>query len=157
MAGYVIHLAVAKQFLKKHPEYNKKEFLKGVIAPDLVENKEKTHFSKSSQNCNLESFLSMHTLDKGYYSGWYLHLITDILFYKEYLGNWDNLEGVSSIKLYDDYDITNKYLIDMYNIEIAEEIKTDIYYKQGELTYIDKSTIVEFIEKVSSINLEQYK
>lgn len=37
MAGFTIHLAVAKQYNKKHPQQikNMNEFFKGTLAPDL--------------------------------------------------------------------------------------------------------------------------
>ena len=46
MPGYAIHIAIAQEYIKKHPKevINKEEFLKGTIAPDLESNKNKSHY-----------------------------------------------------------------------------------------------------------------
>lgn len=157
MAGYIIHLAVGKQFLKKNKGYNKEEFLRGIIAPDQVDNKITTHFSKLSAKCNLEEFFNNYKLDKGYYSGWLLHLITDIMFYRDYLNNWDDREDKNRNKLLQDYDILNKELIEDYGLQVPENIKEYAMYKEGKTTYIDKLTIKEFIDKVSNTDIEKIK
>ena len=36
MAGYVIHLAVAKEYLRNFRIKEEKEFLRGAIAPDVL-------------------------------------------------------------------------------------------------------------------------
>ena len=42
MAGYVIHLAVAKEYLRNFRIKDEKEFLRGIIAPDLLSHGDKT-------------------------------------------------------------------------------------------------------------------
>lgn len=47
MPGYVMHLAVAQEYLKKHNnKENIDEFIKGTIYPDSVEDKSLTHFRR---------------------------------------------------------------------------------------------------------------
>lgn len=63
MPGYVIHLSVAEEYLRKHTEqkedYN--DFIEGVIFPDSVKDKSLTHYGTSSSTVNLYNFLN----DKG--------------------------------------------------------------------------------------------
>lgn len=157
MPSYTIHLAIAKEFLRKNEGYNEEEFLKGTIAPDMTENKARTHFARSSSESNWGKFLDFYSLDKGFYSGWFLHLITDRLFFEEYLDDWENREDAVGEKLYDDYDVLNKTIIEKYGVPIVEEVK--VYMKPIEdytLNYINKDTLYDFIEEVSNIKLEEY-
>jgi len=84
MPGYVIHLAVAERYLKNHKnkKENYDEFIQGVIFPDSVEDKEKTHYGKGSSNSDLYKFLQENKIDNSFKRGYFLHLITDYLFYK---------------------------------------------------------------------------
>ena len=41
MASFSMHLAIAKLYLKTHPEENIDEFVKGTLEPDLVPSIEK--------------------------------------------------------------------------------------------------------------------
>lgn len=158
MASYTIHIAIAKEVLRKNKGYNEEKFIKGTIAPDLVKDKSKTHFAKLSSESNWGKFLKFYSLDKGYYSGWFLHLITDRLFYEEYLNDWENRDDADGEKLYEDYDIINEAIIEKYNIPLVEEVKDYMFYrKKGKLTYIDKETLYQFIDEISSINLQEYE
>ncbi len=57
MPSFLIHIAVAKQYLKKHKEYDEKEFIKGTIAPDLIEDKTKSHYGKESAQSDVKAFI----------------------------------------------------------------------------------------------------
>ena len=55
MPGFTIHIAIAKEYMKKHKNEikNEDEFIKGVIAPDMnekldgpTEDKSKNHYGK---------------------------------------------------------------------------------------------------------------
>ena len=39
MAGYVIHIAVAQEFLRKNKENYNEDFIRGSILPDLTNDK----------------------------------------------------------------------------------------------------------------------
>ena len=58
MAGYVIHIAIAQEYLKKNKKKYNKEFVKGAILPDLTSDKTKTHYGRSPAYTNLKKFLS---------------------------------------------------------------------------------------------------
>lgn len=63
MAGYVIHLAVGEEYIRKHPNEinNYEEFIEGVIYPDSVTDKSLTHYGLKSSQVNLKRFLRIKT------------------------------------------------------------------------------------------------
>ena len=87
MPGYVIHLAVAKEYLKKskNRNENEEEFINGVIFPDSVKDKAITHYGEKSSKSNLYEFLKDKNVNNSFYRGYFLHLLTDYLFYNKYV------------------------------------------------------------------------
>lgn len=100
MAGYVIHIAVAQEYLKKHDKINEnqKEFIKGVIYPDSVSDKSLTHYGSKSSKVILKDFLRENQTNTSFNRGYFLHLVTDYLFYNKYL-------DIFTKDIYNDYDI----------------------------------------------------
>ena len=47
MPGYVVHIAIAQEYLKKHNMKYSKDFIMGSVAPDFTSDKSKTHYGKS--------------------------------------------------------------------------------------------------------------
>ena len=93
MAGYVIHLAVAKEYLRNFRIKDEKEFLRGIIAPDLLSHGDKTttHYSEhGGSGVNLKEFLKHNSISTEYMQGYFLHLVTDYLFYDTYFPNTIN-------------------------------------------------------------------
>lgn len=156
MAGYAIHIAIAKEYLKKHKGYNEEEFIKGTIYPDTVKDKTYTHFSNKSADSNLKEFLEKYSIKDSYYAGWFLHLIVDREFYNNYLNDWDNRKDVNREVLCQDYDILNKEIIEKYEILFPKEIEKYAIFKEGKLTYIKRETIFKFIDKMSKIDIKNY-
>lgn len=156
MANYTIHIAIAKEYLKRHKGYNEEEFIKGTIYPDMVQDKRQTHFGKNSESCNLKEFLSKYSIKDSYNAGWLLHLIVDTEFYHSYFNDWDSNPNNNIELLYQDYDIINSELIEKYNIVLPEDIKHICKFKKGELTYIKRETLFKFIEEISKKSIEEY-
>lgn len=152
MPGFVIHLAVANEYIRKHPNEIKQEdsFLKGVIAPDFTDDKSKTHYAKDSINTNLRLYLESNTINSDYDKGFFLHLITDCVFYQKYFKNL-------TTSLYDDYDMLNKTIIEKYNVKVLKEIEEYAKYKQGEPQILKKDIIYKFIEEVSSFDIKDIR
>ncbi|MCI8655226.1 MAG: hypothetical protein HFJ48_05100 [Clostridia bacterium] len=146
MPGYVIHLAVANKYLETNYIENHQNFYKGVIAPDLTNDKTKTHYGNGSSETNLKEYLTKNQIVTSFDKGFFLHLITDYLFYNKYL-------KVFSKDIYNDYDILNKYLIEKYRVELPKEAKNEVFFKEGQLTLLDKESLVTFIDNVAKINL----
>ena len=143
MAGYVIHLIVADEYLRKTEEIitNREEFIKGVIYPDSVKIKGETHYSPYySSDVNLYEFVKAN-FDK-----------LDQEFYKKHFVL--PKAGMASEIIHNDYDILNGELLEKYKIEIPEELKKYCNKKQGDPVYIKRENIYECIDDCSSYHLE---
>ena len=149
MPGYVIHLAVAKQYLKKHEnkkeDYN--EFIEGVIFPDSVKDKSETHYGAKSSVSNLYEFLKVNKVDTSFNRGYFLHLLTDYLFYNRYIDSMAN-------DMYNDYDILNEKLMSKYNIELPEKVSHKVFFKEGNLVILSMVLVKKLIEDISNMNID---
>lgn len=150
MPGYVIHLAVAEEYLKKHKNVkeNYDEFIEGVIYPDSVTDKSLTHYGKSSSQANLYDFLKEHELKDSFTRGYFLHLLTDYLFYNKYIEFF-------SKDMYNDYDILNRKLIEKYNVKLPEKIKQYVFFKENlELKILSYPLVEKIINDISDMELD---
>lgn len=149
MPGYVIHLAVAEEYLKKHKDkkedYN--EFINGVIFPDSIKDKLLTHYGEKSSVSNLYEFLKANKLENSFKKGYFLHLLTDYLFYNKYIDRM-------SKDMYNDYDILNKILIEKYDVRLPESVKDTVCFKDGELVILTLELITKMIDDISNMDLE---
>ena len=150
MPGYVIHLAVGEQYLRKHKsnKENYDEFIEGIIFPDSVKDKSQTHYGKGSSNSNLYKFLEENKLDTSFKRGYFIHLLTDYLFYNKYI-------EVFSKDIYNDYDILNTKLIDKYKVVLPEKVKNQVFFKEGELKILSYDLVEKLIDEVSNINIDE--
>ena len=152
MAGYVIHLAVAEAYIKKHygdiKDYN--QFIEGVIFPDSVSDKSITHYGEKSSKVNLKWFVEENEILDDYKKGYFLHLVTDYIFYNKFLECF-------SKDIYNDYDILNKELQEKFSVKIPDKVKETIFYKEGETKILELESTVKFIEEVSDYKLSDIK
>lgn len=148
MPGYIIHIATAQEYLRKHNREFSEEFIEGTIAPDFTNDKSKTHYGKSPAYTNLNDFLQNNSIDTDFNKGYFLHLITDYLFYNKYLTK------ISKPQIYDDYDFTNKDVIEKYNIIIPQNVKDKVFFKKGKPKLLSLELIYKLIEEVSNLNFE---
>ena len=148
MAGYVIHLAIAEEYLKKHKDVKEdyEEFIKGVIYPDSVTDKSLTHYGIKSSKVILKDFLQDNEINNSYMRGYFLHLITDYLFYNKYLEKF-------SKDIYNDYDILNKRLIEKYNVVIPSTMQNSVFYKEGETKILSMELATKIIDEISDFDL----
>lgn len=182
MASFVIHLAIGKRYYEKsNLIQDKNEFYNGIVDPDLVKDKALSHYTGQRDNNDLISFLlkkvqlyeylKKENIDSDYQKGVFLHLVTDYLFFNNFLDK-DYLKSTpysDFIKdLYYSYDITKEYLERKYHIEYPdclEEINDNIERTRREKTTLNEirkiilsyNELDKFIEYISDINLEQYK
>ena len=149
MPGYVIHLAVAEEYLKKHKDkdedYN--EFINGVIFPDSIKDKLLTHYGEKSSVSNLYEFLKANKLENSFKRGYFLHLLTDYLFYNKYIDRM-------SKDMYNDYDILNKILIEKYDVRLPESVKDTVFFKDGQRVILSLELITKMIDDISNMDLE---
>lgn len=154
MPGFVLHIAIGKEYLKKHNNIeNSEEFIRGNVDPDLTNDKTSTHFGKSPTYTNLKEFLLHNKLDNSFNKGRFLHLIADYLFYNYYLKDIPRKE--SKEILHNDYDKTNKLLIEKYELEIIEEINKYIFFKEGVPEILKIDLAVKVVNEISSLNIEE--
>ncbi|MBR3720593.1 MAG: hypothetical protein IKN09_02500 [Clostridia bacterium] len=154
MPGYVIHLATANEYIRKHKNEikNKEDFFKGCIAPDETdkENKKITHYGNGSDQVELRKYLQSNNLESDYQKGYFLHLITDYIFYNKLL------ECISK-KIYNDYDILNDYLIKKYDVKLLDEIKDKVFYTDGQTEILSRELAEKIIDVASETSLEEIK
>lgn len=181
MASFSIHLAIGKRYFEKSKTIsNEKEFFRGIIEPDLVEDKKTSHYAGIRDKNDLLNYLSNKVLlykfllnekiDTDYQKGVFLHLISDYLFFnnffdKDYLLHTSYSDFCKD--LYYSYGITNDYLEEKYNInytDFLDKIKNNIKKDQKEkdvsseirTNILTFSKLDNFIEYVSDINLHDY-
>lgn len=149
MPGYVIHLAVAKEYLNKNKEINENEFIEGVIYPDSVKDKSLTHYGKGSSYTNLFKFLTHKDINTIFNRGYFLHLLTDYLFYNRYIDTF-------SKDIYNDYDLLNRKLIEKYDLKIPDKIKDSVFFKkEGELKILSMEIIDNLVRDISIMNINE--
>ena len=132
MPGYMIHLAVGKVYEQNNRIKDIKAFESGIIMPDLLPDKSKSHYGKHSSRPDLNSYIAETNgnLDS-YQEGYFLHLVTDYLFYNKFLQEWNP-------DIYEDYDRLNSRIMQKYGISIPEEIKQIVKFKSGNLSLLNE-------------------
>ena len=156
MPGYIIHIAIGKEYLRKHDNNeNIEQFINGNVAPDMVEDKRKTHYGETPTFTNLKEFLLHNEINNSFNKGMFLHLIADYLFYNHYLKEFPRKE--SKEILHNDYDLINKKLIEKYNIEVMDNIKQYIYHKEGKPIILTLDLVNRLIDEISNLDIEEVK
>lgn len=171
MPGFTIHIAVAKEYMKKHKGEikNENEFIKGTIAPDLnvdmtdvAKDKSITHYGKWGNyrvKTDIKAFLedSKVDIDEDYWKGYMLHLLVDHYFYNKYFKHELKAIIQNKDKFYYDYDCLNCDLISKYKIEILDNIRKymDTDKNDGEPKYLKIDKVINFIDKISNMDLEK--
>lgn len=172
MANAVVHLAIAKKYMLKNRIKNQKDFIKGTLYPDAYFDNDKSHYTDLDRKpdllnhvrgkVNLYKFLKEHSLCDDFEKGWFLHLVTDYLFFLECFEE-SYLQSLSykdfCKELYFAYDCLNTEIAELYNITIEDYQDYPSEYYPGipyQKCILPKEMIVKFIDRVSSINLEEY-
>ena len=136
MASFMIHLAAANEYLKNHDIDNKEDFILGVLAVDLAQDRIKSHYTKYtdktdllkflSGKVSLEDYLHENNVDTDYDKGIFFHLITDYEFYTNFL-NKEKIERLdyTTFKeyIYHDYESVNNHVKSKYGVILPEKIK----------------------------------
>ncbi len=172
MACATIHLAIAKKYLEKHPTLNYRDVISGTLYPDAADNNDESHYTNLNRGndnishvrgkVSLYSFLKNHKYLNDFELGWFLHLITDYLFFEECFDTEYLLENSYEQfckDLYFAYIHLNLYLSEKYNITKDDYIDYPSEYYSG-VSYkeciLSKDLIDTFINRVSSIDIEKY-
>ena len=171
MPGFTIHIAIAKEYAKKHEKEikNMDEFIEGTIAPDYIpiENKNisksQTHYgiwgdwTKDNQEIHLDAFLQDEKVDlsREYWKGYFIHLLTDDYFDRIYFRKEAKQAKKNHDTFHNDYDCLNAEMIKRYHVEVMEKIKNYMSQIENEPKYLKLEKMIQFIEEMSNINLEQ--
>lgn len=154
MPSYIVHLCLAKEYIRKHGVEDENEFMSGTIYPDSVNPKGITHYSPYwSSDTNLYQFLLDKKLDSSYQEGYFLHLLADCLFYNKYFHAWRKIERE---KLMHDFDILSTKLVKQYHLtNIPEEAKKHIKLVEGKTIEYHYDKVVKFIDEVSTYDIHK--
>lgn len=172
MASAAMHVAIAKKYLEQHNNLNYEEVIRGTSYPDAETNSIELHYPKSYiigksaisvyNKVYLPTFLEEHETLNDFEIGWFLHLVTDYLFFQECFTS-DYLKNKSTEKfckeLYHAYDCLDFYLFTKYHITIDDFKEYPSEYYPGipyEDCILPKEMVDSFIKRVSSIDLEKY-
>lgn len=142
MPSQIIHLAIAKKYIEKHPHKIKdvQAFYDGNVLPDLDPNKEVSHcgvrmekknlVKRNAEKVNPTKFAVTHRLDDDLNRGKYLHLYVDYQYYNVFLLKYFKQvsKEQSSIDLYETSRRDDQYLQKKYNVEygmttVGEELQ----------------------------------
>lgn len=196
MASTIMHIAVADKLYKKinsKININYYDYILGSIAPDISkligEDKKNPHFMVCEDDIpDIKKFLDkyINDLDNSFTLGYFIHLYTDKLFYRDYLplfvqddfltsivryldGNVVELSKEDRIRLfYNDYTNLNTLIIDEYELNLDlfynEFIEpktniTEIPIEKLELLIDNAGIIIENLSKEKNyvINISQVK
>lgn len=150
MPGYVIHLAIAKKQLEQGKINDVEEYIRGTMAPDLLKRQGiDSHYGYSS-NPGFKQFFREHTIENDYEKGYFLHLVTDYLFYNKFI----DLEKWTP-DLYRDYDALNKPIVQMYGIDLPEEVRDETQFCDETPQMLKLEDVVSFIDTVGKMDLEE--
>lgn len=162
MPSLIIHLACAKEYIKKHPRdiKDEKRFFDGCVAPDFTENKDKSHYKITDQffAVDFKSFLNSTQVDMSddYWRGYFFHLLCDDYFYRIFYRKESERALRNNDTFYRDYDLLNEKTIKKYQIHYFPEgvsATTDI---KGSLKYLQFKKVNKFIRKISKRSLKNY-
>lgn len=171
MPGFTIHIAIAKEYAKKHEKEikNMEEFIEGSIAPDYIpiENKNipksETHYgkwgdwSRDDQIIYLDKFLQDEKVDlsRDYWKGYFIHLLTDDYFDRIYFREEAKQAKANHDTFHRDYDCLNAEITERYHIGVMDKIKKYMNPVKQNPQYLKLEKIIQFIEEMSNIDLQQ--
>lgn len=161
MPSFAIHLAVAREYVKKclGDIKNLESFWKGTIAPDLGKNREERnqfHYVKDDDNIvDYGDFFERHQMINDYEKGYLLHLIVDEAFYCYTFQEETSRMRKNHDNFYYDYDCINYTLLQVYDIPQLNETEGYIHQIDGIPKYLNIEKILKFIHHISQISLEE--
>ena len=173
MASLILHQIIGEKYCEKKSISEKSELLSGNIAPDtLPTDKNANHYTSThgyetyldaiKDRVNLSAFCQMDNINTSYRMGYFLHLITDYIFYERLIINNPNFAKFikepyfSSLnKMYKEYDRIAYYVCNEHpNIDINQLPAFATTILEEPLTLFTNEQISEFIEVCSNINIE---
>ena len=172
MASVAFHIVAGKEYCKKHKIDNIQDFVSGCIAPDIAQDRIVSHYGKKRlassytdailNKVDLYAFCTKNKIDTEYNQGIFFHLITDYIFYKEYLLNSHNYKKIEKMdyeeiknKIYLEYNILNLWLVNNYGLDISTVPEIANGINDGKLEILSISQLKKLIKELSILDLEQ--
>ena len=170
MPGLTIHYIIALKSAEKNNIKDIQEYVNGSFYPDFYQKpqshytdktKIQSHFDDLVYKVNLFPYPAEHDITTDFDKGYFLHLLTDYLFYHELCikkynidKNFLNCMGA----LGKEYTKINKALFELYNY--GNEYIDDEYQKFFLVTdqdpeFFTKQELKKFVEHCANINIEQ--
>ena len=173
MASLILHQIIGEKYCNINNIDNPQKFLKGNIAPDIAPNKDTgqykeprpifTYYDAAKDRVNLHTFCKSNKIDNDYNLGYFLHLVTDHIFYNILIA--DNPQFIefctkpykqSSAQMYTEYDRVANYLLQLFpQTDLTILPKAAINTLNEKLQILDENKLIEFISICSNINLQQ--
>ena len=114
----------------------------------MLPDKENSHYGPFSSQPGLDSFIQVKGIATSFDEGYFLHLVTDYLFYNRFLKTW-------SPTIYEDYNILNGILVQKYEVVLPDSIKGEVKFHNGALSLLDEESVCKFIDSVGRLNIRQ--
>ena len=169
MATWLTHLRVAERVSGKINISDRSLFFAGSVAPDSDLLPDTSHWCNNANKatCDAQSFYSkhisdnLHTEDKDFYLGYYIHLLTDILWHKQKNMplKHESKDSIRAIKQkWRNADVS--FLVDCRDFKPLTEMKytlecTDKYDKRW-LDYYSAGQVKKLIDTIlSNINISE--
>ena len=139
MASLMLHMAIGGKYCEINKIESPIEFVSGNLAPDILSNKDDSHYLSGyypsayreaiMNRVNLFEFCKCNQLITDYNRGYFLHLVTDYVFYTQYLKNLETYKSLSDIPddemkilMYLEYDKIAYYLVNNYSEYVNPEM-----------------------------------
>lgn len=173
MASLIIHLLIAQEYCKKHEIEDEEAFLQGNLAPDMVPVKWPTHYSRTRTNkthldsilnkVDLPAFCADNDISSDFNKGKFLHLISDVVFFNNYLAHNENYLAFDNANqlliqnvLYRDYHRVNDWLMKTHKDLRLDLIPEDMLTRRtDDMEIISKEAVAKIVDYCSDINLER--
>ena len=169
MPSFAMHYAIAKEYCKKNNQSNCMDFFSGSLMPDLMQDKNRTHYVTPPKGQSIEEiikskigiaeYVKNNTVDNDFSRGEFLHLLTDYAFGEFALKN--KIYEKANITTYDqvikvirnEYKRLNSFLLENYNIDSTQlpESENDISSELPEILKAEE--VLKFIDFCADIDL----
>ena len=172
MASLALHLLVAEEYLKFHKIDNVDDFIKGVFAPDMTDDKVASHFSIYKKDMSytdllknkvdLTQYVKNYDIETDFRKGEFLHLFTDYVFYNQYLIHLNTYKTLARSKvgdlngvLYDEYNRVMHWLKQNYTLAYINRIPSKFTASVDEKMQIfDENSLKKVINYLADVDID---
>lgn len=174
MASLMLHMVIGGKYCEINKVENQFEFISGSLAPDVLPDKDKSHYLSGyfpsayreaiMNRVNLFEFCKANRLDTDYNRGYFLHLLTDYVFYTQYLKNLDTYKNMMDIPdeemkitMYLEFDRVAHYLVNKY----ADYINLDMLHPlvrrtdSNPMEIFSEEGLDKFINFCTNLNIDE--